>query len=152
MITTLEKFIEGSNYSVTQFPARRALRLKARLIKHFGPGVAQILIPSEETSASEQKQKFVKAIETLSLSLDENQMESLAIELLSCTRKNGVELTAPNIDLEFAGDMSALYQVIWFVIEANFANFFTLLGIGNQFSEANPANKADDTKRTFKRT
>lgn len=151
MITTLEKFIEGSNYSVTQFPARRALRLKTRLIIHFGPGVGQLLIPAEEKNSDEQKQNIVKAIEAIAKSIDENQLENLVVELLSSTRKNGVELTAPTIDLEFAGDMSALYQVLWFVIEANFANFFTLLGIGNQFSEVNPA-KTDDTKRTFKRT
>lgn len=152
MITTIDKFIDGANYSVTQFPARRALRLKARLIKLFGPVLAQVFLSADaKTTDEQQKKDLIKAIEILSCSIDENQFDTLAVELLSCTRKSGVELSAQAIDLEFAGDMSALYQVLWFVIEVNFANFFSLMGIGNHFEMENPL-KAEDSKRIFKRT
>lgn len=151
MITTLEKFIDGSNYTVTQFPARRAIRLKAKLIKLFGPVLAQVFLTTDtKTSDDQKKSDLIKAVELLACSIDENQFENLAIELLASTRKNGVELTGPNIDLEFAGDMAALYQVMWFVVEANFSNFFSMMGIGSLFSTPNQT-KTDDTKRTFKR-
>jgi len=151
MIETREKFIEGATYTVTQLPARRAIKLKARLIKLFGPVMAQIFITATATSAEEQKKNgLVKAIEILGNHIDENQFESLLVELLNGVRKNGVELTPSVIDLEFAGDIATLYQVAWFVIEVNFANFFSLIGIGSQFLSEIPK-PTEDTRRTYTR-
>lgn len=45
MIETREKHINGSVYSCTQLPARRALRMKAKLLRIFGPALAQLFLP-----------------------------------------------------------------------------------------------------------
>ena len=45
MIQTKEKQIHGAVYSVTQLPARRALRLKAKLLRLFGPALAHLFLP-----------------------------------------------------------------------------------------------------------
>lgn len=145
MIETRDKVINNATYSVTQLPARRAIRLKAKLIKMFGASIAQFL-----DSAESGIYKAVKAIESLSMTLDENQFENLCMELLTGVRKNGMELTPAIIDLEFAGDIASLYQVIWFVIEVNFSNFFQMIGIGFPSSQEN--SPVTDTKKTFKRT
>lgn len=148
MIETQEKIIDGATYSVTQFPARRALRLKARLMKLFGPVLAQLFVAA--TSKTQDNNDFVKAIEILGDHIDENTFESLCMELMVGVRKNGHELTPATIDLEFAGDIATLYQVLWFVIEVNFANFFSLIGIGSQFQADEPRHQAD-TKKIFTR-
>ena len=149
MIETRDKIIDGATYTVTQLPARRALRLKARLVKTFGPTLAQVFVSASKDKGDNSD--LVRTIELLGASLDENTFESLVGELLTGVRKNGVELTPQIIDLEFAGDMPALYQVLWFVVEVNFGNFFSFLGIGSQFVEE-AAKMTADTKKTFTRT
>lgn len=149
MIETREKLISGATYTATQLPARRAIRLKAKLIKLFGPVLAQVFMAIQKDDESSQKNGLVQAVEILSNHIEENSFENLIMELLVGVRKNGMELTPAIIDMEFAGDMESLYHVVWFVIEVNYANFFTLMGIGKQFSH-DPKQTAD-TKKTFMR-
>lgn len=149
MIETREKNIDGATYTVTQLPARRALRLKARLIKLFGPVIAQFFIAStENTSEEAKKADIVKAIEILGSHIDENSFENLITDMLSGVRKNGLELTPATIDLEFAGNMAGIYHVIFFVIEVNFSNFFQMIGIGIPSNSEMPT-PTPDTRKIF---
>jgi hypothetical protein len=150
MIETREKNIDGAVYTVTQLPARRAIRLKARLIKLFGPVAATFFIASEGISEDQKKLDLVKCVESLGNHIDENALESVIIELLIGVRKNNIELTPAIIDMEFAGDMATLYQVVWFVIEVNFSNFFLMFGIGSQCTQELPIPK-DSMKKSFMR-
>lgn len=120
MIQTLTKEINGSNYSVTQFTARRALRLQAKLIKSLGPFLFEL---------SEDK---CHAMQILSQTISEDTLEGIVIDLLASTRKSGVELTPSTIDMEFAGDIGTLYEVSKYVLEVNFQNFWEALGIGKK--------------------
>lgn len=135
MIETREKIIDGATYSVTQLPARRALKMKAKLIKLFG----SFMLSSDASS-----------FQNMCMSIDENQFEALCMELIVGVRKNGIELSPPTFDLEFAGDMAGVFKLLLFVIEVNYANFFTMIGIGlPSFSEQQQP--TPDTKRTFTR-
>jgi hypothetical protein len=140
MIETREKEINGAIYSVTQLTARRAIRLKSKLIKLFGPVIAQVFVNVADVKNAEleKKDNLVKAVELLSEHLNDVELENIIVDILQSVRKNGVELVPAIIDLEFAGDIGTLYQVCWFAIEANFSSFFSLLGIGNQSTE-NPS-------------
>jgi len=121
MIETREKKIDNAVYSVTQLPARRALKMKAKLIKLFG----SMLLGGDSNS-----------FQNMCSSLDENQFESICMELIQGVRKNNIELTPSTFDLEFAGDMAGVYKLLLFVIEVNYENFFTMIGIGlPSFSE-----------------
>ena len=152
MIETREKLIDGATYSVTQLPARRALKLKAKLIKLFGPVLAQFFITVTEKNGEDQKKSdLVRAVEILGSSIDENSFESLVVELLNGVRKNGMELTPATIDIEFAGDMAGIYQVCLFVIEVNFSNFLALIGIGSQSNSEIPMPKTDMRKTYAKK-
>ncbi len=132
MIDTREKVIDGAVYTVTQLPARRALRLKAKLIKTFGS-----LLLGDHSN-----------FQSICQSLDENQFEAICMEMLQGVRKNGVELNPATFDLEFAGDMAGVYKLLLFVIEVNYANFFTMFGIGlPSFSEDQIPNHV--TRKTF---
>src|SRR5579862_4645431 len=133
MIETKEKIINGDTYSVTQLPARRAIRLQAKLIKNFGSPLSHLMLSSPKSTS--QKDDLINAIKSLSSIMDENMIESLMLELMQGVRKNGMELNEKTIDMEFAGDIEGILQVCFFVLEVNFANFFTILGIGNLSSE-----------------
>lgn len=146
MIETQEKEINGNRYSVTQMTARRALRMKAKLLKQFGTALAEIFLPSEDKpieGAGFSKKEAVSALQALSCELDERAFELLVMELLSGVRKDGVELTEAIVDMEFAGDLATLFKVIWFVLEVNFSSFFGESGIGEMMqASAVPQKKA----------
>lgn len=135
MIETKEKIIDGATYTVTQLPARRALKLKTKLIKIFGP-----MFMGADTLS----------FQNVCQNMDENQFEAICMEMLQGVRKNNVELTPATFDLEFAGDMAGLYKLLIFILEVNFSNFFLMIGIGlPSFSEEKP--KEEVTKKTFLR-
>lgn len=145
MYQTLEKTINGSTYTVTQLPARRALKLKARLLKVFGPSLAQMVFASNNAFDQEN---VVKAMALLVDHLDDQTFEKLTVELLQGVRKQGIELTDGVIDSEFAGDLGTLFLVLWFVLEANYGSFFAMSGIGNPFKQPDPQPQTD-MKKTF---
>lgn len=144
MIETFQKEIDGATYQITQLPARRALKLQAKLIKLFGGVIGNFCLGN----GKDTDEKIVNAIQSLSYTIDENNFDSLCMEILQGVRKNGVELTPATIDLEFAGDMAGIYKLIFEVLKVNFENFFTMLGIGNQ-SMLQPSQAV--TKKTFTR-
>lgn len=153
MIQTKEKIIQGSRYVVTQMTARRALRMKARLLKLFGKPLAQMFIPSNETpidGLAFSRESAIKAIAGLCEELEDKAFESVIVELLSSVRKEGMELTEGIIDLEFAGDLATMYEVVWFVLEANYSNFFQALGITLPSHEAKPQATASSKKELKK--
>lgn len=134
MIETKEKEINGCKYTCTQMTARRALRMQAKLLKLFGASLAQIFLPGEQTPLSGlafSKDEVIKALQSLASELSEHVFDNLVVELLKDVRKDGIELTENVIDLEFAGDLYTLFEVVFFVLEVNFSSFFSRLGIGN---------------------
>lgn len=88
------------------------------------------------------------SIQAVCQSLDENQFEALCMELMQGVRKNGQELIPATFDLEFAGDMAGLYKVLLFIIEVNYANFFSMFGIGLPSFSEDPT-PPPVTKKTF---
>ena len=158
MIQTKEKQIHGAIYSVTQLPARRALRLKAKLLRLFGPALAHLFLPGAGNESIAglpfSKAEAVSAVESLMTQLDDKTFESLVIELCQGVRKDGMELTESVIDVEFAGDLGTLMQVLWFVIDCNFGSFFGESGIGRLFKVATPIpqNRQPDSRKTSIRT
>ena len=134
MIETKKKTIDGAEYGVTQFPARRGLALKLKLIKLIGPALAEAAGALSGNSGTgsfqdtEMDPWFIgKAVSSLVEGLGEDTGE-LILDLLSMTRKNGKELTGEVFDQEFAGDYLTLYKVLAFVIQVN--GFFGKGGIG----------------------
>ncbi len=172
-IETKEKRIGDALYHVTQLPARRALRLKSKLIKTFGPSLAQLFMSYDEKtekSHSEmtdeekldclsinpvdkyrieeiRKSSIVKGVQLLASSLDDKTFEDFVSELTQGVRRDGVELNSGIIDHVFAGDLLNLYSVLFFILEVNYADFFGLGGIGSQLEDLVP--QVQDTKKTY---
>ena len=152
MIETHEKIIDDATYTVTQLPARRAIKLKAKLLKLFGPVIAQFFVISDSKDDSQEyKSTFVRAVEKFALDIDPNTIDTLIVEILQGVRKNGMELTQATIDVEFSGDIAGIYKLIMFVLEVNYLNFFQMVGIGHLFEPLTPIPKEAITKRTYMR-
>lgn len=154
MIETIEKIIDGKRYSITQMTARRALRMKAKLLKTFGSSLAEIFLPSKEEPIEGlgfSKKEAVNALSSLALQLDDNTFDSLITELLSGVRKEGVELTESVIDFEFAGELFTLFKVIWAVLEVNYGSFFGKSGIGSLLQEEEEIPQQTTKKTSIKK-
>jgi hypothetical protein len=170
VIQTKEKVIAGACYAVTQLPARRALKLKAKLIKLFGPSITQLFLTSQEpeeqapTKESPEenyscarvddvkireirKGSVVRGVQLLAESIEEKILDELLAELIQGVRKDGVELTMPIIDNTFSGQLTSLYELIWFILEVNYADFFGLASTGNLLQEATQS--LSDGKKTY---
>lgn len=151
MIETIEKTINGKKYSITQMTARRALRMKAKLMKIFGPSLAEIFLPSNDKAIEGlgfSKQEAVNALSSLALQLDDSTFDNLVVELLSGVRREGIELTESIIDMEFAGDLFNLFKLIWAVLEVNFGSFFGKDGIGSLLQDQEKTMPSPDLKKT----
>lgn len=137
MVDTKDREIDGCKYTATQFPAREGLKVKAKLVKVIAPFLLPLLGGKSSTSLVNRNFSEVdidpsllsQAIEIIIRELHEDDIVIFVLRLLSCTRKDGKEITPELFDLEFAGEYATLYKVLSFIIEIN--NFFGKGGIGN---------------------
>jgi hypothetical protein len=128
MIETIEKNIGNSRYMITQLPARRALRLQAKLLKLLGPSAGVMLLAASKDILNADD-SIPKAISLLVEQLDEKTFDQFVVEMLQGVRKDGVELNEKTIDLEFSGNLNELFLVLKEVLGANFGDFFQEGGI-----------------------
>jgi hypothetical protein len=148
MIETKEKEIDGRMIMVTQFPGRRALSHKTRLIKLLGPAVAQ-LFTEDKIDLTKDISSLSKVIDKLSSTLDENDFVRFVLDLLKCTRLDGKEITEAVFDDEFSGDLLLMYKILWYTLEVNYGNFFAHSGIGKILSTM-PRTQTKETKTNTK--
>lgn len=139
-IETEEKTIDGRQVMVTQFPGRRALTFKTRLLKLLGPSIAQMFSGVKTDKSNILDSDFdlsiiSKACEKLSETLDEDEFVKFVLELLQCTRLDGKEINDAVFDIEFAGNLVLMYKVLWFTLEVNYGSFFGVGGIGKILSK-----------------
>jgi hypothetical protein len=134
MIETKEKYINECKYTCTQFPARRALKLKTKLIKLIAPSIFTGIGAAQGPNildVSLDSPLLGKAVEMLVSRLDEDDMVRLILEMLSSTRRDGKELTEGHFDMVYAGNFAELFKALFFVLEVNFGSFFQEMGIGS---------------------
>lgn len=134
MIETFEKKIGENSYMITQLPARRALKLQAKLFKMIGPAIGAMISVDEKNSDS-LKEMTPKALQMLADNIDDKTFDSLVLEILQGVRKNGSEITDKTIDLQFAGSLNELFMLIKEVVEVNFGDFFREGGILKDLTE-----------------
>ena len=146
MIETKDKVIGESNYSVTQMPAMRAVKLQAKLLKLVGPSFAAMVASGDKENPDSC---LPLAVGLLVDKLNADELEKLVLELCTGVRKDGAELTKSKIDLDFAGNLNELYLVLQFVLEANFSDFFQEGGIIAELIKAAQATKVSpELKKT----
>jgi hypothetical protein len=137
-----EKTIDGLAFTVTQFPAMRALILKARLAKVLAPGLAEILslfggkMP-EGKALDIDAAALAPAFSALAMKLEPAEFAGLCKDLFGTTF---VVLEGTKFDLDstekmdhvFTGRLETLYKGLFLVLQVN--DFFGFGGIGKALS------------------
>lgn len=128
MIETFEKQINNSTYMVTQLPARRALKLQAKLLKLLGPAASELFLAAAKDIHNADS-AIPKAISLLVNELDDKTFDVFIMEMIQGVRKDGIELNEKTVDIEFAGKLNELFLVVQYVLEVNYGDFFQEGGI-----------------------
>ena len=137
MIETKTKQIDERSVSVTQFPARKGLKIKLRLAKMIAPGLASAAGITKDGLESDVDFKVLAyAVGQLVNSLgNDATVDFIAKELMQGARLDDKEITESVFDMEFAGDYGLLYKIIGFILEVNYGSFFENLNIGSLTSK-----------------
>lgn len=154
------KTIDGIEFSVAPFMAVEALRLKAYLLRTFGPALGQMvgtlknLFTSKGDIALDMQidgDSFAKTIETLTTQLDEDSFVNLIKRMFANLVAKGKDQKtgkgfARQFDVAhfdnslndvFSGRLFSIYPVLLLVLEANYPDFFekTVRSIGKSIKE-----------------
>lgn len=135
MIETKEKQLNDElTLKVTQFSARKALKLATRISKLIGPSIAAIAEKAKDINKAEAKEKekaipIGEAVTSLVDKLDDEATTKLVVDLLSSSHLNDLSLEKEaNFDKAFSGNNLALLpEAITFVLETNFGSFLEKL-------------------------
>ena len=127
-----ERAIGEGVWTVTQFPATEGLAILTRLLKLVGPAMGAI---SRGEGGNVEVGTFIAL---LIERLDEAETIALVKRLLKDTRKDGREIL-PQFDLEFMGNYHTLLNVLGFVLEVNYGDFFAEMNRPAPASQGAPA-------------
>lgn len=120
-----ETIIDGERWSTMQLSATRALALESRLL----PVVLQAIAPALEAvgkSEAEQVAAIGSAFAAASRAMPPAEFAALVRELCSEAFRDDRRV---DFERDFSGGRGVMlrYRVAWFVLEANFADFFAAL-------------------------
>ena len=140
MQTQKEKEIDGIKFVVTAFRAVEALRLKAYLMKKFGPAMGQavgtfgsgLLDNSKIGGMKVDGNKIAQTIEQLMVELGEDEYIAFIKRMFRnvvahVNNKQFVFIESQfesSMDIVFGGRTFTIYPVLLLVLEANYPDFF----------------------------
>lgn len=140
------KKIEGMTFSVVPFSAMEAFRLKAYLVRLFGPALGRVLGSLDTSSMSITEanldgDKLGEAVGVLFETLSEDTFIAVIKWLL---KRVTVEITESGkavvltfgddrqfeaaLDQAFQGRLFSIYPLLLFVLKVNYPDLFTLAG------------------------
>lgn len=140
MLTTIERTIGATTYTITQLGAKQGRSVMVRLFRILGPAAAGL------TSGEDIEARLGNALTALARSASEDDFNALcdtfaaATKIRKTTETNAgpghidVPLT-PDFDNHFAGRYAELLQWFGACIEVNFASFFDGAGGAKAFLE-----------------
>jgi hypothetical protein len=155
--------IDGVTFQVAPFMAVEGLRLKARLVRAFGPAVGELLGGIDGTKVGSIADVnlggsgIAKGLEKLLEQLDEDAFEALVKRLLAnviAVWKEGGKSRSVSfgqdfeaaMQLVFLGKLFSIYELIIFVLKVNYPDFFDKVagGIGRRI-KTTPTSKTEET-------
>lgn len=144
MIQTKEVDINGKPFMITQFTAREGLKLQLRLIRQVGPIVGSIATSLEELG----KLTPMAIARALSQKIEEDACYNLIMDLIATTKYKNRDLKPAEFDMVFAGDYKTLFELLYFIIDFNFGNFFGADGIGSLLNNTDPATTEESSTKS----
>jgi hypothetical protein len=159
--------IDGVTFQVAPFMAVEGLRLKARLVRAFGPAVGELLggidlggIGGKNSVADINLggESFAKGLEKLLEQLTEDAFEALVKRLLAnviAVWKEGGKSRSVSfwqdfeaaMQLVFLGRLFSIYELVIFVLKVNYPDFFDKVagGIGRRIKTTPTSNTEETT-------
>jgi len=124
-LRTESRQIDGLTVTSTQLPAMRSFRLMARLGKVISPALGHV----DGISLSSDLSTLGPALAALFASIDGDEAESLAREVLASTTVDvdgkRLELGRTEmVNLAFEGRIKAMLETLKFALEVNYGSFF----------------------------
>jgi hypothetical protein len=115
-------------FSVVQHPPRAAYKLMARLIRVFGPALAELKDAFKDGNANVDIGKLAGVMQTVCLGLPDSEMDALVAELLTNTTLSVdgkiIQINPKLFDHFFHGSLLDSFKLLGFVVKVNFADFF----------------------------
>jgi hypothetical protein len=143
--------IDGVTFQVAPFMAVEGLRLKAHLVRTFGPALGELLggIDGKKISSIAEislgGNSFAKGLEKLLEQLDEDKFIALIKRLLANViaiwneggKSRSISFTQDfdtAMQLVFLGKLFSVYELMVFVLKVNYPDFFdkVVSGIGQR--------------------
>lgn len=125
---TENKQIGEHEYSVTQWPAEKAMLMKFRLTKAFGASITALVssLPTGKDKTDEAEAKAVSnGIKTLFESSSPEELVSLIKSSVVGVARDGTRITEGSFNEYFSGDdLTEVYKVFIFVLQVNYSNLF----------------------------
>ena len=135
---TESKTINDREYSVTQWPAQKAMVNKFKLAKAFGPALTTMIGSTGEGLTEEQEAN--KLSNGLASLFQSNSPEELVELITSCvigTACDGARITDSSFTTLYSGDnLSEAYRVFIFVLQVNYSNLFKGQLVDNLLAKA----------------
>ena len=149
---TKSRKIDGDEYTCTQFPPQKALRILTKLTKHIGEPLA-VLMKAEKGETKNLLNKDIselfigEAIAALGGSLGDDDLYDLAQEVcesviinMKATKKTQIsgQLEGAIFDEQFTGPkgLKTLFKVVGFALEVNYGDF-----LGDIVGKRSPASQ-----------
>ena len=117
--------INDKKYIIEPFKGRKGFKLKAKLLHVLAPALDSFKEDSQNEKITEIGM-IVGALQSVIEKSDSDEIFDVVEELISGVK---TESGAVDFDIEFSQNYSALYKLIKEVIEVNYKDVFSLLGI-----------------------
>lgn len=116
--------VGDESYVITPFLTSKGLRIKHKLVKYLGTSLEKALVASEQEEDKEST--LLGIIAEVFMEIPEDQYIELIKDVLSNVTKNGMSV---DFDKEFALNYANLFKLLKEVIEFNYNDLFSALGI-----------------------
>lgn len=107
-------------YLINPFLTTKGLRIKAKLIKYFGESLSK-------ATESEDESTIIELIASIFTEIPEDEYVELIREIMSGVTKNNMAI---DFEREFSLNYLNLFKLVKEVLEFNYRDLFSLLGIG----------------------
>lgn len=135
---TETKTINDVDYSVTQWPADKAMLMQFKLLKVFGPSLTQLATAVSTTSKSIDSTKLAESLNQLFVSATPEDIFALLKECILGVARDGSRLTENSFKEIFGpDDLLEIYQVFLFVLKVNYGNFIKGQLVENLLAKVN---------------
>lgn len=111
--------IGDETYVINPFLTTKGLRIKAKLVKYLGTSLSAAMGAEDESS-------IIELLAQIFTEMSEDQYVELVREITSNVTKNGMMI---DFDKEFALNYANLFKLVKEVLEYNYKDLFSLLGI-----------------------